>query len=190
MTSNANPRWTQRPEGSNWGDFGPDDQLGRLNLLTPEKILQGVAEVTEGHRFCLSLPLDLPGGSKLNPRRYPPKLRPTQRETDGAPNINFPLSKMNPDNFDVVSDDAVLLCTQYSTQWDSLAHVGQHFDADGDGVAEAVYYNGYRAGEHVKGPIDYAAGDRPTGRPASSTRAPRRSVSTTSPPRRSRAGRC
>ena len=96
--TNANPRWTRRPEGSNWGDFGPDDQLGRLNLLTPQKVLQGVAEVQEGRRFCLSLPLDLPGGSKLNPRRYPPKLRPTQRDTDGAPNINFPMSTLNPDN--------------------------------------------------------------------------------------------
>ena len=27
------PRWKRRPEGSNWGDFGPDDQVGRLNLL-------------------------------------------------------------------------------------------------------------------------------------------------------------
>ena len=28
-------RWKRRPEGSNWGDFGADDQLGRINLLTP-----------------------------------------------------------------------------------------------------------------------------------------------------------
>ena len=34
-------RWKHRPEGSNWGDFGPDDQLGRLNLLTPEKVRAG-----------------------------------------------------------------------------------------------------------------------------------------------------
>lgn len=27
-------RWTRRPEGSTWGDFGADDELGRLNLLT------------------------------------------------------------------------------------------------------------------------------------------------------------
>jgi hypothetical protein len=40
-----NPRWKQRPPGSTWGDFGPDDQLGRLNLLTPEKVLQCVAEI-------------------------------------------------------------------------------------------------------------------------------------------------
>ena len=29
-------RWRQRPAGSNWGDFGPDDQLGRTNLIGPE----------------------------------------------------------------------------------------------------------------------------------------------------------
>jgi hypothetical protein len=39
----------------------------------------------------------------------------------------------------------VILTLQYSTQWDSLAHVGQMFDADGDGRAEDVFYNGYRA---------------------------------------------
>ena len=30
-------RWTRRPEGSNWGDFGMEDQVGRLNLITPEE---------------------------------------------------------------------------------------------------------------------------------------------------------
>ena len=33
-----NPRWKHRPPGSTWGDWGPDDQLGRLNLLTPDKV--------------------------------------------------------------------------------------------------------------------------------------------------------
>jgi hypothetical protein len=36
MTTN---RWKHRPQGSNWGEFGPDDQLGRLNLITPDKLL-------------------------------------------------------------------------------------------------------------------------------------------------------
>src|SRR5450759_3768681 len=61
-------RWKQRPPGSNWGDFGPDDQRGRMNLVTPEKVLQGVAEVQTGMRFCLSLPLDYPGGSDRQKR--------------------------------------------------------------------------------------------------------------------------
>jgi kynurenine formamidase len=54
----------------------------------------------------------------------------------------------------VICDDQVTLCLQYSTQWDSFAHVGSLFDADGDGVAEKVYYNGYRAHEDVLGPSD------------------------------------
>ena len=50
---------------------------------------------------------------------------------------------------DVVCDDLVLMTLQYSTQWDSFAHVGSRFDADGDGKAELVFYNGFRAGEDV-----------------------------------------
>ena len=140
-------RWKNRPTGSNWGEFGADDQIGRLNLLTPAKVLEGIREVREGRVFCLSLPLDHPGGTVLNPRRHPPELRPTLR--DGAPNMNYALARQNPAYTDVVSDDMALLTLQYSTQWDSLAHMGQLFDADGDGIAEMVYYNGFRAGEHV-----------------------------------------
>jgi kynurenine formamidase len=89
------------------------------------------AEVREGRAFCLSLPLDLPGGNTLNPRRHPPRLAPTQ--IDGDAYFNFPMARLDPANSDVVSDDQVLLWCQYSTQWDSLAHVGAWFDADGDG---------------------------------------------------------
>ena len=136
-------RWKNRPPGSNWGDFGEDDQAGRLNLITREKVLQGIAEVHQGLSFNLSLPLDVPGGNVLNPRRHAPVLRPTLR--NGLPKMNYALSVDDPAHTDVVSDDLVILHTQYSTQWDSLAHVGSLFDADGDGLKESVYYNGYRA---------------------------------------------
>ena len=144
------PRWQQRPPGSTWGDFGPDDQCGRMNLLTREKVLQGVAEVREGLAFNLSLPLDFPGGNKLNPRRFPPVLRPTLR--NGKPNLNYQLRGDDPACTDVICDDLVVMHLQYSTQWDSLAHVGSLFDADGDGQPEARYYNGFRAGVDVVGP--------------------------------------
>jgi kynurenine formamidase len=148
----ASPRWRYRPQGSTWGDFGPDDQRGRLNLITPEKVKQGVAEISEGLSFCLSLPLDYPGGNVLNPRRHPPVLRPTVRNKQ--PLMNYRLRLEDELFTDVVSDDAVILHLQYSTQWDSLAHVGALFDLDGDGVPKAVYYNGYRAGEHIIGPAE------------------------------------
>ena len=145
-----NPRWTNRPAGSTWGDYGADDERGRLNLLTPEKVLQGIAEVKVGKTFCLSLPLDYPGGAILSPRRHPPVLKPTMR--GDRPNMNYPLRCDDPTATDIVCDDQVLLTLQYSTQWDSLAHVGQMFDADGDGRAEDVFYNGYRAGRDIIGP--------------------------------------
>jgi len=150
----ASTRWKMRPEGSTWGDWGPDDQLGRLNLLTPEKVKQGIAEVREGLTFCLSLPLDYPGGNVLNPRRHPPVLRPTIR--GGRPNFIYEVRRDNPDATDVINDDVVIMHLQYSTQWDSLAHVGGLFDADGDGVAEPVFYNGYRPGVEIVGPTDVA----------------------------------
>ena len=159
-----NQRWKRRPAGSTWGDWGLDDQLGRLNLLTPEKVLKGIAEVKEGKTFCLSLPLDYPGKTVVNPRRNPPKLMPTER--NGMPNMTYPLSRDDPKLIDVICDDQVLLTLQYSTQWDSLAHVGQLFDADGDGTPEVVFYNGYRAGEHIAGPVEYRDGqiiERPGG---------------------------
>jgi kynurenine formamidase len=156
-------RWTQRPEGSTWGDWGDDDELGRINLLTPEKVLQGVREVEAGVSFSLSLPLDYPGGNALNQRRYPPVLSPTE-DMHGNPAVFYnvhmkDMDEGDPKYVDVWADDSVTLYLQYSTQWDSLAHVGAEFDADGDGVEEAVYYNGYRAGTDLVGPSDDAAGD-------------------------------
>lgn len=142
-------RWTQRPQGSNWGDFGQDDQLGRVNLLTPEQVLKGVKEVQLGRSFCLSLPLDLPGGMALNPRRRPPQLSGTQK--DGVPYMNFPMERLDPSSIDVLSDDQVLLSLQYSTQWDALAHIGAYFDVHGDGQDHKVYYNGYAAGTDIEG---------------------------------------
>ena len=145
-------RWKNRPEGSTWGDYGADDELGRLNLLTPAKVLEGVREIQTGQNFCLSLPLDFPGGCVLNPRRHPPVIRPTVRPD--KPNLNYVLADNDPNLTDVINDDVAILHLQYSTQWDSLAHVGQLFDADGDGKPEPRYYNGYQAGIDILGPSD------------------------------------
>ena len=145
-------RWKKRPENSTWGDYGPDDQLGRMNELTTDKVKQGVAEVKEGKTFCLSMPLDYPGGNVLNPRRHPPQIRPSLR--GDKPNWHYRVEWDKPGFVDVINDDAVIMHLQYSTQWDTLAHVGALFDADGDGKAEPTFYNGYRGGIDLVGPSD------------------------------------
>ncbi|WP_238926364.1 cyclase family protein [Achromobacter xylosoxidans] len=144
-------RWKHAPPDSNWGEFGPDDQRGRMNLVDRAKVLQGIAEVREGLTFCLSLPLDVPGGMALNPRRLPPQRYATLRDgkSAGAQGFCWSYASEDPLLTDVVCDDVLLMNTQYSTQWDSLAHMGSRFDADGDGRAEAVFYNGFRAGAEI-----------------------------------------
>jgi len=136
-------RWKIRPEGSTWGDWGEDDQLGRLNLVDEKKVLKGIYEVKTGKTFCLSLPLDYPGGQIINKVRKPPQLSPVIR--NGEPYYNYYWNKLNSNHLDIGSDDQVILFTQYSTQWDSLAHRGKLFDINGDGNLVPVYYNGFRA---------------------------------------------
>lgn len=145
-------RWHSRPEGSTWGDFDPDDVLGRLNMLGPEQVRNGIAEVHDGIVFSLALPLDLPGRTVLNANRFPPVVRPTLRA--GAVNFNCDMAVAHPGATDLLSDDLVVLHTQYSTQWDAFGHAGALFDADADGSPEPVYYNGWRAGTDTTGPDD------------------------------------
>ena len=85
-------RWKQRPPGSTWGDWGDDDELGRINLLTPEKVLQGVREVEAGISFCLSLPLDYPGRDGPEPAPVPARdlRRPRTWTAIPAPSTTSP----------------------------------------------------------------------------------------------------
>ena len=56
-------------ELSNWGRWGEDDEIGALNLITPEKRLQAVALVQEG--FSVSLASDANTVQAVdNPRPY------------------------------------------------------------------------------------------------------------------------
>ena len=155
----AGARWQKRPPGSNWGDFGADDRRGRMNLITPQRRVAALAEAREGVAFCLSLPLDRPGGTVLNPRRSAPVFHPVMR--GGRVPFNLALGEIDAGLTDVSSDEAVLLYSQYSTHWDAFAHKGSMFDANGDGVAEKVFYNGFpivdERGDGTQGPLGATA---------------------------------
>ena len=139
----------RRPAGSNWGDYGIQDRVGRLNELTSERVVRAATEIRTGHRFCLSLPLDYPGGNVVFPFRHPPERKLVDRM--GQPATDFPFSQQREGATGVVNDDIVTLWTQYSTQWDAFGHVGSRFDANGDGESEVVYYNGHYPGPDVDG---------------------------------------
>src|SRR5579864_8418843 len=52
---------TGAPTGTNWGRFGPDDERGMLNLLTPE-VVHGATRVPKtGEVYSLALPIQRAG---------------------------------------------------------------------------------------------------------------------------------
>jgi kynurenine formamidase len=138
-------RWNRRPEGSNWGEFGENDQIGRLNLLNPERVLTAAREIRTGRTFILSLPLDIPGGKGLSDKRRGPQFFSDGIYNTSVADILAELSggAARPGCLDVSCDDGVTLFLQYSTQWDALCHFGALFDAQGDGKLAKTYYNGW-----------------------------------------------
>ena len=44
-------------ELSNWGRWGPDDQIGTLNLVTPQDVADAAKLIRRGKTFALGLPL-------------------------------------------------------------------------------------------------------------------------------------
>lgn len=135
-------RWTLRPQGSTWGDFGADDQRGRMNLITDERRLAAFREVKEGKVFVLSLPLDYPGGDEPGAARHAPRLYSNQSGERAMCNAAITAK-------DICCDDSVDMTLQYSTQWDALCHWGRRFDLDGSGNEVPCYYNGFRAGTDI-----------------------------------------
>jgi len=74
------------------------------------------------------MPLDMPGGNAVNPKRFPPRIGPVFQPPDSDDvYYNFRWDDRQPDCADLACDEWVTLYSQYSTQWDSFAHVGQVF---------------------------------------------------------------
>ena len=49
---------TDAPAGSVWGLFGDDDEIGALNLLTPERVRRAATSVRRGAVFSLDYPIN------------------------------------------------------------------------------------------------------------------------------------
>ena len=46
----------------NWGRWGPDDQLGTLNLITPERVREAASLVRTGRRVSMEIPINTVAG--------------------------------------------------------------------------------------------------------------------------------
>ncbi len=120
-------------ELSNWGRWGPDDELGTANLVTPAKTAAATRLVRRGVSFSLALPMDENG--PWDPRsvagRFNPIHRMTRYRGDNA--------RGEPWGYFSSSDDMIVMGLQSSTQFDALAHLWY----------DDKLYNGFASNEAV-----------------------------------------
>jgi kynurenine formamidase len=99
----------------NWGRWGPDDELGTVNLITPEVRRRAAACVRTGRSLSLALPLSESEGIQTG--LLPGRINPVRTMAQ----LNSPIL----DDPDAVrtNDDLVVMGLQCATHWDGLAHV-------------------------------------------------------------------
>jgi hypothetical protein len=115
MSPPSRPLFTDLPLDKNgppcnaWGLYGKDDELGALNLITPDTVKAAAQEIQTGERVSLDWYLNMPSfpsfgrppfGWKMENRSHP----------DGTKRI--------------VNDDHLDMNTQGSSQWDGFRHYG------------------------------------------------------------------
>lgn len=120
---------------SNWGRWGPDDQRGTLNLVTPEHVVRAAGLVRAGRSISMALPFDEHGPQSGTFNRFNPIRLMTRDGADAIVGSSIRDFYGGVDRHFRGTDDIVIMPLQCGTQWDSLAHV----------VFENRIYNGYGA---------------------------------------------
>jgi kynurenine formamidase len=112
-----------QPDGNRWGKWGPDDELGALNYITPAKIAKAATLVRTGKVFNLALDLqpNTPGWTGRTYRHTFDFIFNPSGEGLGA------------------ADDAIAMHQQYSTQWDGFGHF----------FFNGKMFNGHEVSEHL-----------------------------------------
>jgi len=101
----------------NWGKWGPDDEIGTLNYITPEDVTAAARLVRKGSVFSLALDFDREGPQKgLWGNRYNPIHTMLATGTDAVAG-NQDAGGLR------YADDAVSMPLQCGTQWDGLGHI-------------------------------------------------------------------
>lgn len=115
---------------SNWGRWGADDQIGTLNNVSPEDVVNAGKLIRKGKTFALGLSLKEPIQSGLFGGRWNPIHTMLATGTDAAAgNQDVPAPYLR------YADDAINMPCQASTQWDALCHI----------FLDDKMYNGYDA---------------------------------------------
>jgi kynurenine formamidase len=128
LTQQDIERWLT--ELSNWGKWGPDDQAGTINLITPAKRKAAAALVREGLSVSMSLDADLPlEGTTGGPLPSQTGASGFGRSTTGKRAATWTLTSKPPGLETkpvpgyVVDTIATFYHGNYSTHLDALSHI-------------------------------------------------------------------
>jgi kynurenine formamidase len=113
----------------NWGKWGPEDELGTLNYITPDVIKRSAQMVRRGESFSLAIPFDSTGPQINQPRRFNPIHRMILTGPD------FTTGAFHRPGGVGFADDMIIMALQCGTQWDALSHC----------FLDGRLYNGYDA---------------------------------------------
>lgn len=107
------------PQGAAWGVFGDDDEVGTINLQTPDRVVAAASSIKSGKVFALNLPINIPD---------PPLF--TRGKHKHTVKI-FPTAEF------VLDDYLDNFYPQASSQWDALAHVKHPVHGAYNGIPDA-----------------------------------------------------
>ena len=107
-----------RDAPSNWGKWGPDDEVGSLNYLDAAQVLRGAAAIRQGKTFTLQIDMGRKTGDPVWPGRVPAV------RTQVIDKGHYISGKLQPvAGGGEYADDFVSTYLQGSTQYDALGHV-------------------------------------------------------------------
>lgn len=116
---------------SNWGRWGESDELGALNLLTPERVLAALRLPKTGKTYSLSIPIQRSGVPNLDYRGTPQRLTMINHEDEAMARANGGAPGVG------ANEDQLIMPSHTSTHMDALCHV----------YADNKIYNGYPANQ-------------------------------------------
>jgi len=127
----AFPAAAQTPAGPRWwpSPWGPEDERGAANLITPATVLQAASLIREGRIYELGRGYEF-GMPLFGNRHY-------SLTIPGLPTVVLDGENQVVYNDELVSGEL----GQIGTQFDGLGHVGTAIDGD------HVFYNGFRLSE-------------------------------------------
>ncbi|MFQ5897682.1 MAG: cyclase family protein [Candidatus Methylomirabilia bacterium] len=114
---------------SNWGRWGPDDEIGTANFITSEKIVEACRLVKKGQVLSLAV--------ALNPRTPTDPSRPPMQHFVRSARLRVADHGWGGDA--EFADDWISMSPQTGTQWDGLTHA----------FRDGKIYNGYDAGQAI-----------------------------------------